>query len=366
MADDGETKNRVISYSIDIYITLGLISLFAYFSLQILSPFISVLLWAIILAVAIHPVFEKIKAAIGGRDGLAATIICLFGLVFLLVPAFFAVQSIIETFGEWARVLKGGTFAVPPPSDAVKDWPLIGGRVHALWTDAATNLGATLKHFAPQLEAAGLKMLSAGAGLLGGVLQFALSIIFAAVFLCYSAPLAGGTKNVAHRISTARGRALVEMAGATIRNVSRGILGVAVIQGGLAAIGILVAGLPFAGLLAAAVVASCIVQVPILVIVPTIIYVWSAEPTTFALIYTVYMVPVLLSDNVLKPVLMARGLETPMAVILIGVIGGTVSNGLMGLFIGPVVLALFYKMVTNWMSAALQEGEDAKAPSGSA
>ena len=122
---------------------------------------------------------------------------------------------------------------------------------------------------------------------------------------------------------------------------------------------IFVAGLPFAGFLSAIAVAACVVQVPILVIAPMIIYVWSAQSTVFAAIFTAYMVPVLLSDNVLKPILMARGLETPMIVILVGVIGGTISSGLMGLFLGPVVLALFYKMILVWIGR--DESESAGA-----
>lgn len=351
---------RVIHLSVDVYVTLALITLFAYLSLQIMSPFISVLLWAIVLSVAIHPLFEKLSGAVGGRNGLAALIVALIALMILLLPAFFVAESMLDTLGKWARVLRAGDVTVPPPSEAVKSWPLIGGRVFEFWSAASSDLQSTLQHFAPQLEKAALVMLGAGAGLVGGVLQFALAIIFASMFLNYAGPLTNSLQLVASRVASERGRTLLAMAGATIRNVSRGILGVAVIQGGLASIGILAAGLPFAGFLAAATIAACTVQVPILVIVPTIIYAWSAKTTTVALIYTIYMVPVLLSDNVLKPILMARGLETPMVVILIGVIGGTITSGLMGLFIGPVILALFYKMIITWVSMH-KSGEDEAA-----
>lgn len=357
MPEQASEKQRVISHSIDIYVTLALISLVAYLSLQIIAPFVSILLWAIILAVAIYPLFETLRSKIGERSGLAATIFAMIALVILLVPAFFVVESMAQTLGEWARVLRSGDVSLPPPNEAVKTWPLIGERLFGLWTEASTDLRATLQHFGPQLEKTALVLLGTGAGLAVSVLQFALSVIFAAVFLAFAPPLTNSIHLLADRVAAVRGRAFVEMAGATIRNVSRGILGVAAIQGGLASIGILVAGLPFAGFLAAAVVAACIVQVPILVILPTIIYVWSADTTVVALIYTAYMIPVLLSDNVLKPMLMARGLETPMAVILIGVIGGTVSNGLMGLFIGPVILALFYKMMVNWVAGMNRPSE---------
>ncbi|MEM6422307.1 MAG: AI-2E family transporter, partial [Pseudomonadota bacterium] len=223
--------------------------------------------------------------------------------------------------------------------------------VHAIWTEASVNFGQFASTYAETIQDAAKKMLGISAGLLGGVLQFALSIVFAAVFMSFADPLVKITDRLAERIARDRGSAMLMMAAQTARNVTKGVIGVAVIQGGLGAIGVLAVGMPFAGVVAALLVASTLIQAPILVIVPSIIYVWSAEPVLTAVIFTAYMVPVLLSDNVLKPVLMARGLETPMIVILIGVIGGTVSGGLLGLFTGPVVLAVAHKMMIMWIES---------------
>jgi predicted PurR-regulated permease PerM len=337
---------------VDVFVTIALISLFAYLSISILAPFISMLLWAVILAVGLYPLYEKLRAAIGGSAGWAATVIGLAGLLLLLVPAFFVVDSMIESLGDWSRTLRAGGLPIPPPSEAVKSWPLIGSKLYDLWAAADIDLKATLEQFEPQLEKAALFLLGMGAGLVGDVLKFALSIVFAAIFLSFAQPLVNSMQRLAGRIASSRGKMFVDMAGSTIRNVSRGVLGVAVIQGGLAAIGMLVAGLPFAGFLAAAAIAACIVQVPIIVFLPAIILAWSVESTTVALIFTIYMIPVTLIDNFLKPILMARGLDTPMPVIFIGVIGGTLTNGLLGLFIGPVILALFYKMILIWVASA--------------
>ncbi|MEL6267235.1 MAG: AI-2E family transporter, partial [Pseudomonadota bacterium] len=234
-------------------------------------------------------------------------------------------------------------------------WPIIGERVHAAWMAASENFGAFATHYAEQIRDAATRILTVSAGLLSGVLQFAVSIVFAAVFMAYADPLVRLTDSLVGRIASDRGSQMLMMAAQTTRNVTRGVLGVAVIQGGLGAIGVLAVGMPFAGVVAALLVGSTLVQAPVLVIVPTIIYVWSAEPTLTAIIFTVYMVPVLLSDNVLKPVLMARGLETPMVVILIGVIGGTISGGLVGLFTGPVIVAVFHKMVMIWIQSVSPE-----------
>lgn len=353
-------RQRVITLSVDVFISIGLIALFLWLSLRIVAPFVSVLIWAVILAVALYPVFERLRGWLGGRSGRAAALIGLLGLIVIIGPTILVVQALIESVAEWAGRLQDGKLQLPPPPDGVADWPLIGGWLHATWSEASANLGATAEHYAPEIRKAGTAMLGTGAGLLVGVLQFALSVVFAAAFLAYSGPLSRASALVAGRVSD-RGQAMLEMAGATIRNVSRGVLGVAVIQGGLAAIGIIAAGLPFAGFLAVAVIGACIVQVPPLVIVPLIVYVWSAEPTTVALIFTAYMVPVLFLDNVLKPILMARGLTTPMVVILIGVIGGTLSSGLLGLFIGPVILALFYEMVVTWVAYGTEREERAQA-----
>lgn len=351
MLDEQLLRKRVITNSVDVFVTLALISLFVYFSLRILSPFISILLWAGIMAVALYPVFVALRDRIGGRASLAATIMVLIGLCLLFGPAWLIVQSILDTVGPLASQLKGDEFSVPPPNEAVKDWPLIGNWLYKTWAQASINLQQTAAHFAPQLANVATFLLKAGGGLAGGVLQFALSIAVAGVLLRYAEPLTNGCNTLANRVASERGRALVQMAGATVRNVSRGVLGVAIIQGGLASVGIFAIGMPFAGFVSALCIAGSIVQVPFLVIVPAIIYVWAVEPTVPALLFTVYMIPVLLSDNVLKPILMARGLETPMIVIFIGVIGGTILSGLLGLFIGPVVLAVFYKMIIVWVSS---------------
>jgi len=350
MPQDSTERQRLIRYSVDVYVTLGLISFFAWLSIRLLSPFLSILLWAMVMAVALYPVFDWLRGRLGGRNGLAATVIALLGLVLLIGPTMIIVNSIIESTINLANRLGVEQVQLPAPDPSVKDWPIIGSTVFRLWEGAYADLAKTAEHFAPQLRDIGAFFLSTGAGLARGVLEFALSVIFAAVMLGHAAALGRLSERMASRVASTRGRMFVETATATIRNVSRGVIGVAIIQGGLAAAGMMVVGLPFAGLIAAVTVGAAIVQIPALAILPTIIYVWSAEPTTTALLYTLYMVPVMLCDNVLKPILMARGLTTPMIVILIGVIGGTLDSGLVGLFVGPVILAVAYEMFKVWIA----------------
>jgi predicted PurR-regulated permease PerM len=343
-------KQKVITYSVDVLIAVGIIALLAYFSLTLILPFLTILVWAAILAIALSPVFEAFKRKTGMRGSWASVLFALAGLTILLIPSYLALDSMADSLDKVTETMERGDLHVPPPNVSVKEWPLVGNKIYEIWQRASVDLTETAKAFSPQIKSLGLAILGAGASLAVGVLQFALSVVFAAVFLATSLSLKAICERIAARISHARGTHYVKMAAATVQNVSRGVIGVALIQGTLGAIGFLLAGLPFAGFLSVIFVMAAIVQVPPLVIIPAIIYVWSVEPTLFAVIFTAYMLPVMFVDNVLKPILMARGLETPMVVILIGVIGGTLSMGLLGLFIGPVILALFHKLVTIWMA----------------
>lgn len=355
-------RNEISVLAVDTAVLIALIAFLGYLVISLLQPFATILLWAVILAVALYPAFSWLEARLGGRGGLAATILSLGLLALVVGPAVLLGGSAVDSLRSIAASLSEETFAIPPPSEAVKSWPLVGERLYQAWASAAEHLGDTLVRFAPQLGTLGTKVLGFAAGLVGGVLQFVLSIIFAGLMLRSADTLSATTRTIARRLTTRRGDVLVGMAAATIRNVSRGVIGVAILQAILAAIGLVVAEVPAAELIAIGVLVLAIIQIgPNILLIPVIIWVWTAMPTTTAVLFTVYMVPVMLFDNFLKPMLMARGLDTPMIVIFIGVIGGTLSYGLPGVFIGPVVLAVFYDLVTNWVSSADAAGGE---PSG--
>lgn len=355
-------RNEISVLAVDTAVLIALIAFLGYLVISLLQPFATILLWAVILAVALYPAFSWLEARLGGRGGLAATILSLGLLALVVGPAVLLGGSAVDSLRSIAASLSEETFAIPPPSETVKSWPLVGERLYQAWASAAEHLGDTLVRFAPQLGTLGTKVLGFAAGLVGGVLQFVLSIIFAGLMLRSADTLSATTRTIARRLTTRRGDVLVGMAAATIRNVSRGVIGVAILQAILAAIGLVVAEVPAAELIAIGVLVLAIIQIgPNILLIPVIIWVWTAMPTTTAVLFTVYMVPVMLFDNFLKPMLMARGLDTPMIVIFIGVIGGTLSYGLPGVFIGPVVLAVFYDLVTNWVSSADAAGGE---PSG--
>ncbi len=346
-------RNEISVLAVDTAVLIALIAFLGYLVISVLQPFATILLWAVILAVAVYPAFSWLEARLGGRGGLAATILSLGLLVIVVGPAVQLGASAVDSLRSIAASLSEETFAIPLPPETVKSWPLVGERLYQAWATAAAHLGDTLVRFAPQLGTLGTKVLGFALGLGGGVLQFVLSIIFAGLMLRSADALSTMTRTIVRRLTARRGDVLIDMAGATIRNVSRGVIGVAILQAILAAIGLVVADVPGAELIAIGVLVLAIIQIgPGILLIPVIIWVWTAMPTTTAVLFTAYMVPVTLLDNFLKPMMMARGLDTPMIVIFIGVIGGTLSNGLLGVFIGPIVLAVFYDLAMNWISSA--------------
>lgn len=229
-----------------------------------------------------------------------------------------------------------------------------------LWTLAYTNIRAVLREVAPYLKPLAGVMLSFAGSAGVGTLQFLLSVLVAGFLFPHGPQLVGAVRGFLFRIVPEQSEHFLELAGATIRAVSQGVIGVAIIQALLAGIGLKLAAVPSAGLLAILVLLLSIVQIgAAIVIVPVLIWIWMDKDVTTALLLTVFLVVVGLLDNILKPLVMGRGLSTPTLVILIGVIGGTLAHGIIGLFIGPIILAVAWELAAAWIridrAAALQE-----------
>ena len=334
----------------DLVIRLTVVGIFAYFSLTLLAPFAIMVIWAVILAVALYPAFAALRNLFGGRGGLAATLITLLGLVIIVAPLGAVTVNLAETTLELVADFENQTVAVPRPPEKVKEWPVIGEKVHAAWSLASTNLEAAVKRFGPPLLQAAGAIVGKIAGIGFGMLGFAVSVLIAGFLFVPGPRLGEAIKVFARRIAAERGAHFVDLAGATIRNISRGVIGVALLQALLTGLFLSLFGVPAAGVIAFLVLIFCIVQVgPVPVVVPVIIWAWSAKDTGPALLLTLLLIVIPVIDNVLKPILMARGLSTPMLVILLGVIGGTVTYGLIGLFLGPILLGIFYELLMAWV-----------------
>lgn len=325
------------------------LGLLAYWSLILIKPFLTIIVWSVIIAVAIYPAFDWLSGKFNGHRALAAAAITMLGLVVILGPATWLGLSLAESTRILIARIGAGSIAIPPPSETVKAWPLIGGKVYELWQHASTNLQTLLLEIAPQFKSLGTRLLGAAGSVGINLLKFVLAAVVSGFLLIPGPSLVHSFKNVLRHVAATRGEAFVDLAGATIRNISRGVIGIAVLQALLAGFGLLFAGLPAAGLFSFLVLLLGIVQIgPTIVIIPLIAWVWFTMDAVTATLFTAYMLPVNLIDNVLRPLVLAKGLSTPMPVILVGVIGGTLAHGMIGLFIGPIVLSITWQLLVVW------------------
>jgi predicted PurR-regulated permease PerM len=354
-ASDGRlTMHRAV----EVAIRLGLVFLLAAWCFLIVEPFIIMILWGLIIAIACYPLYAWMTAKLGGHDKLTAVVFTLLALAILITPTFMLIETAAETTQVLSTYLQEGKLTVPPPPPGVEKWPVIGKEVSAFWSGASENLGATLTTIAPHLKEAAGWLLSTAAGAGIGVIQFVIAIIIAGVFLAHDEGIRAFLASLATRLSGTRGVEYAMLAGKTVRSVAQGVLGVALIQTLLAAVGLLAVDVPGAGLWALIVLMLAIIQLPpLLVLGPIIVYVFYTSSTTVAIIFMIWSIFAGSSDAILKPLLLGRGVEVPMLIILIGAIGGMIHSGIIGLFIGAVILALGYELFKAWLKEGLQATE---------
>jgi len=336
--------------AIEIAIRIGVIALLIALCFNILRPFISPVVWGIILAIALFPACRRLSGVLNGRVKLAAAIITAVMLLCIILPSIQMVSSLVGGTKYISERLQHSEIKVPPPPDNIEKWPLIGKTLKREWNEASENLKATLTRFQPQLKAMSLWLLKSAMGTALGLVQFALSIVIAGIFMAN----ARGSGNIARelfvRLAGERGADFAEVSQKTVHNVVKGILGVALIQALLAGTGFLVAGVPGAGLWAFLCLFLAIIQIGIFpVVIPVIIYMFSSADTLTAGLLTGWLILVSLLDNFLKPILMGRGAPVPMIVIFLGAIGGFLSMGFMGLFVGAVILSIGFKLLLVWL-----------------
>jgi len=344
------TDERIYKIAIDTTLRIGLLLAMIYWCFQIMSPFLYPIIWGAIIAVASYGSYQRLSSAMGDRPTWAAVLVTLILLAVMIVPIALLTDSMATGIETIADEAKQGTLKIPPPPESVADWPLIGESLHAVWLNASVNIEAVLKQFAPQLKSMGSWLLSAAAGAGFGLIQFALSILVAGLLLAKSGTSRRYTSAFATRLAGTKGVEFVEIAGKTVNGVTRGILGVAIIQGILAGLGFLVAGIPGAGLWAFVAMVLAIIQIGILpVTLPAIIYMFAtAEPLT-ATLFLIWNIVISTADNVLKPLLMGKGAAVPIPIIFIGALGGFMASGILGLFTGAIILSIGYTLYLAWI-----------------
>lgn len=347
VADEGKKFEKNV---IEAAIKIVILGVMVVATLRIIQPFIMPVAWGIIIAVAVEPLIGKLAEKMGGRRKVAATLFALVVIAALIIPSVMLIASSIETVQEVAVKMENHSLKVPPPPAGVEGWPLIGEQVNKAWSLASVNLEAALQKFAPQIK-------SVTAALLGKVgeggkviFMFIISVAIAAALLATAERGTKAVTKIVSRFAGEKGPELTMLGTATIRGVMQGVIGVAFIQSLLAAIGMVIVGVPAAGLWAGLVLLLAVIQLPpILVLGPIAAWVFSFAETMPAVFFLIWALLVSGCDGVLKPVLMGRGVDAPMLVILIGALGGMMVSGIIGLFVGAVIVAISYTLFMAWV-----------------
>jgi predicted PurR-regulated permease PerM len=343
----------------DVMIRIGLIGLLAWMCFRVFFPFLGMMLWALILAIGMYPLQQRLVARLGGRPAratslLVVALVLLIGVPFVMLSTSFA-SHIQETYTAFEQ----GTLTISRPNESVAEWPLVGERVHAAWSEAADNLPQFVEDNKVMLEEFARRGFAMAASSATTTLVFLAALVIAGIIMAYGEQGSTAMQRIFCRLAgPSRGQQLQQLSTATVRSVASGVIGVAMIQALLLGVGFFLAGIPAAGVLALIVMVLGIAQLPAtLVSLPAIAYLWSSGDfsTTHNAIFTVVLLVAGLADNVLKPMLLGRGVDAPMPVILIGALGGMVTTGVIGLFVGAVVLAVGYRLFMEWVDQTPEE-----------
>ena len=335
---------------IQLAVRLGLLAFLVYWSFVLVRPFIPILVWSMVLTVALYPPYDWLSMHLGDRPKLAAATITVVILAIIIGPVTWLGFGLVDGLQGFAGQLGAGTLAIPSPPEGVKDWPIVGAQIYSLWDQASTNLRAALRELAPHLKPLAGPVLAFAGSAGFGTLKFIAAVAISGFLFHYGPRLVAAIRRIQARLITQRSQDFVALAGLTIRTVAQGVIGVAVLQSLLAGIGLKLAGGTHAGALAFAVLILAILQIgSAVVLIPVIIWIWATKDFEVALPLTIYLLVVGLADNILKPMLMGRGLNTPMLIIFIGVLGGMLAHGILGLFVGPIILAVTWELMMAWI-----------------
>jgi len=354
------TAKTSVGRLVEVILPLLILAVLIALCVQLLLPFVGLLVWTIILAVCFYPLHNKLKAR-GMSNRVSASIIGVGLSALILVPTAIAAISAASSTPKLVAALQSGEQKLRPPPERLQDVPLVGPKVYAAWSQASVDMPAFAQKYGSQLTSFSKWLLNSAGGMIGAVLALVLAVILAAITLAYAESARAFIASILSRVTgdRARGEHYMQVIGATVRSVANGVIGVAFVQALLCGVGFFLLGIPGAGILSLIAMALGVVQVPVvLVTLPAIIYAFAVKSTTVAIIFTVWFIIAGLSDAVLKPLMIGHGLEVPMPIILLGVIGGVIAYGLVGLFIGAVLLAVGYVLFREWLEAPVASSGD--------
>ena len=349
-AREAAAQRRLNATFVEVAIHLAVVGLLLYWAFFIVKPFIPIIVWSVVLTVALYPVFDWLSERLGGRSRLAAAAITILGLAIVLGPASWLGIGLFEGSRTLIVRIEHKELTIPPPPPVIKDWPVVGQSIYDFWQLASTNLQSALEPVLPQLKPAGEVLLEMASSAGSGTLKFIVSVVIMGFLFSMGPRTLAAVKTLAQRVDPTRGVQFVELAGATIRAVSRGVIGVSLLQAVIGGAAMAAAGVPFASILTLAILVLGIVQLgPVLVVAPLAIWGFMTLPALGAVAFAIAMAAVYAVEAVLKPFALAHGLTTPALVIFVGVIGGIIAHGFAGLFAGPIVLAVAWEMANAWI-----------------
>ena len=351
---DSELEKRASSRLLEVLIRAALIAVLAVLCYIVFAPFLALMAWAIILAVTLYPLHRSLARRVGGKQGLAATLVVLGGLLLIVMPTALLMNSFGSSIHDLVQAVQHNTLDIPAPREGVKDWPIAGHKIYGIWSQAHTDLPGLVGSLQPKIGELARKGLSTVASIGLDMLQFLASFIVAGVLMAYGEAGSRGSRAIFERIiDRERGEPFARLCTATIRAVAQGVIGIAFVQAILVGLALLLAGVPWAGVLAVITLVLSIAQVPaLIVILPAIVYIWSSANYSngAAIAYTIVLLLSGMADNVLKPLMLARGVDAPMPVILFGALGGMATGGILGMFEGATLLALGYQIFMSWVA----------------
>jgi predicted PurR-regulated permease PerM len=336
----------------DVLIRITLIGALALLCYRIFSPFLTLTVWSIILAVTLYPFHQWLARGVK-KQWLASTIVIVIGLVVIIVPVAWLVNSFADSTRGFIHAVQQNTLQIPPPRAGIESWPLVGRKIYAGWSSAHSDLPGFVQGMQPKIGDLAQRALAMVASLGKGLLLFVASFIVAGILMAYGKGAAGAGRGIFVRVAGAsRGEALFKLTTSTIRAVASGIIGIAFIQALLTGVALMIAGVPAPGILAIIVLVLAIAQLPaVIVTIPAIIWIWSSGQysATAAIVHTIILLVVGLADNVLKPLMLGRGVEVPMPIMLLGALGGMATGGILGMFVGATLFALGHQLFMGWL-----------------
>jgi predicted PurR-regulated permease PerM len=334
---------------------LVLLALIIYGSYLILKPFLGIVVWAIIIAITINPLITMMTNSLGWSRTKASVVFSIGVIALILIPSIGLSIVFSDTISNFITQFKAGTLHIPAPNPKVATWPMIGNKIYPVWLEASTNLNAFIIHHKAELFPYIKSVASALGGGLVTILMFIASMVIAAVFTSTSEANTAFSTTLARKIAGEQGPQWLHLSVMTVRSVVQGVIGIALIQATLAYVGCILFGIPLAVVIAFLILLVAIAQLPaLLVLIFPMIYMFSTASTGAAIGFAVFAIILGLSDNVLKPLLLGRGVDAPILVILLGAIGMLVW-GILGLFIGSVLLAVAYKLFLAWLQNEARE-----------